>query len=143
MKRFFPSLLAIFHIVLVFFLIVFVPLPWIAPPALQFAGLLIVILGFLFGFMALSSFRKTREVGKGSGLVTSGIYGITRNPVNLGFAFMLVGISLNAGSFWGIILLPLMVLLFNQFVILPEERALEKKFGKEYTNYHSKVRRWL
>ena len=31
----------------------------------------------------------------------------------------------------------------TQFQIKPEERALQEKFGDEYTSFKSRVRRWL
>lgn len=56
---------------------------------------------------------------------------------------MLVGMLLNAGSYWGIVLAPLMVILFNRLVIGPEEQALIRRFGNDYTSYAARVRRWL
>jgi protein-S-isoprenylcysteine O-methyltransferase Ste14 len=31
----------------------------------------------------------------------------------------------------------------NRFQIAPEERALEARFGAQYTAYRARVRRWL
>ena len=35
------------------------------------------------------------------------------------------------------------VLYINEFQIKPEEQALMKKFGREYTEYQLMVRRWI
>jgi protein-S-isoprenylcysteine O-methyltransferase Ste14 len=142
-----PPLLALSHVVLAFLLTWLIPLPLSVPPVLQTVGFLLVILGFLLGVAALIAFRRAsttlRPRGRVAHLVTSGIYGFTRNPVYLGFLFIMVGISLDSGSYWGIILAPIWVLLFNQLVIHPEEEYLASRFSEQFTLYKGKVRRWL
>ena len=56
---------------------------------------------------------------------------------------MLIGISLNAGSYWGLIMAPLMIILFNRLIIEREEETLSQKFGEEYTSYQARIGRWL
>ena len=141
-----PPVLALIHIALAFLLTWLVPLPLIVPLILQTAGFLLVVLGFLLGLAALIAFQRARTNNTNrseSRLVTSGIYRFTRNPVYLGFLFMLVGILLNADSYWGIVLAPILVILFNRLVIGPEEAIVLQKFGKEYSSYCARVRRWL
>jgi protein-S-isoprenylcysteine O-methyltransferase Ste14 len=142
-----PPLLALLHVVLAFLLTRLIPLPLSVPPILQTVGFLLVILGFLLGVAALIAFRRAGTTlqprGRVAQLVTSGIYSFTRNPVYLGFLLILIGISLDSGSYWGILLAPVLVILFNQFVIRPEEEYLASKFGEQFTSYKAKVRRWL
>ena len=78
-----------------------------------------------------------------SSIVTSGIYGFSRNPIYLGFLLMVIGIPLIGGIYWGMILAPIFILLCNRLVIEHEEAYLGKKFGTTYTDYQSRVRRWL
>jgi protein-S-isoprenylcysteine O-methyltransferase Ste14 len=105
------------------------------------------IIGFLLGLGALMAFRSARRIrdphGPLSRLVTSGVYRFTRNPVNLGFVLILVGILLNAGSYWGILLAAVLVILFSRLVVEREEGNLAQKFGDEYSHYKLKVRRWI
>lgn len=146
-KKIQPPLLALAHIALAFLLTWLIPLPLIVPPILQTFGFLLVILGFLLGVAALVAFRRAgtplQSRGRVAHLVTSGIYGFTRNPVYLGFLFIVIGISLDSGSYWGTLLAPLVVILFNRFVIRPEEEYLASKFGEQFAAYQAKVRRWL
>jgi protein-S-isoprenylcysteine O-methyltransferase Ste14 len=142
-----PPILVAIHVVLAFVLTWLIPLPLVVPPVLQTIGFLLVTLGFLLGIAALIAFRRARTMRKpddsGTPLITSGMYRFTRNPVNLGFLLMEIGIPLNAGSYWGILLAPIMVILFNRLVIEPEEEYLIHKFGDDYRRYRSKVKRWI
>ncbi len=78
-----------------------------------------------------------------SSLVNSGIYSISRNPMYLGFALMLTAWAVYLSSPWTLLVVPGFILYMNRFQILPEERALGKIFGSEFTRYQAKVRRWL
>lgn len=142
-----PPLLALLHVVFAVLLTWLIPLPLSVPPVLQTAGFLLVFLSFLLGVAALIAFRRAGTTlqprGRVVHLVTSGIYGFTRNPVYLGFLLIVIGISLDAGSYWGILLTPILFVLFNQFVIRPEEEHLAARFGEQFTSYKEKVRRWI
>ena len=133
-------LLAMIFIALAFVLGLLQPLPITLPPAARWVGFGLAALGFLLGLAALIAFRKTR--GK-SALVTSGVYRFSRNPIALGFVLMLIGLTLNVGSVWGLLLAPALMASFNLFVIQPEEKILASRFGKEYEAYKMRVRRWL
>ena len=138
-----PPLLALIFIALAFVLGLLLPLPFPVAPLLRTAGFVLAIIGFLLGLAALMAFRAARKNSGGPRLITSGVYRFSRNPVALGFVFMLAGLPLNAGSYWGLGLTPAMMVAFNWFVIEPEERSLARRFGKEFENYKSLVRRWL
>src|SRR5215467_11123188 len=78
-----------------------------------------------------------------SAMVTSGIYHYSRNPMYVGLLFALVGWALWLSHLIAFALLPFFVLYINRFQIEPEERALAAKFGEEFRQYRSSVRRWL
>ena len=142
-----PPVVALMFIVIAYFLGRFVPLPFSAPPILRYIGLAMTFVGFLLGIGAFIEFRKAHTTldphGSTKQLVTSGIYRFTRNPIYLGFLLMVIGLPLNSGLYWGIVLAPFYVFLMNRLIIRHEETYLEKKFGKAYTGYMSGVRRWL
>jgi protein-S-isoprenylcysteine O-methyltransferase Ste14 len=142
-----PPLLLVIHVVLAFGLAWFIPLPLTVPPFLEAAGFGLAILGFLLGAGALIAFRRARQKPNSrdldSGLVTSGIYGYSRNPVYLGFVLLLIGLLLDSGTYWGMLLAPMLVILLNQLVIQPEEEYLARKFGEQFDRYRAKVRRWI
>ncbi|WP_276755001.1 methyltransferase family protein [Pseudoalteromonas marina] len=78
-----------------------------------------------------------------SKLVTSGIYRISRNPMYLGFAFILAGWGVWLSSVWAMLGVIGFIGYLTLFQIMPEERALTKLFGDEFTIYKARVRRWL
>jgi protein-S-isoprenylcysteine O-methyltransferase Ste14 len=141
-----PPLVAVLFIVLAYFLGRFVPLP-IAPPILQYVGLAMTFAGFLLGIGAFMEFRKAHTTldphGSAKHLVTSGIYRFTRNPIYLGFLLMVMGLPLNSGLYWGILMAPFYMLTMSSLVIKREEAYLERKFKNQYMSYMSRVRRWL
>jgi protein-S-isoprenylcysteine O-methyltransferase Ste14 len=76
-------------------------------------------------------------------LVTSGIFGLSRNPIYLGDALVLLGVVLIAGSLPALLLVPAFMLVIRQRFILPEEARLSRRFGAEFDTYARRVRRWL
>jgi protein-S-isoprenylcysteine O-methyltransferase Ste14 len=142
-----PPIVALVFIVIAYFLGRFVPLPFAVPLMLRYVGLVMTFVGFLLGIGALNEFRKARTTldphGSVKKLVTSGIYRFTRNPIYLGFLLMVIGVPLNFGLYWGIVMAPFYIILMNRLIIEREEAYLEKKFKDTYTNYKSQVRRWL
>lgn len=78
-----------------------------------------------------------------SAIITTGIYGYSRNPIYVAFAVSTIGIGLMANSLWVMMsFLPASMAVYI-VAIKKEEVYLEQKFGEEYLNYKNKVRRWL
>ena len=138
-----PPLLAMIFIALAFVLGLLQPIPVTLPPAARWVGFGLAALGFLLGLAAWMAFRQARKKSAKSALVTSGVYRWSRNPIALGFVLMLIGLTLNVGSVWGLLLSPALIVSFNLLVIQPEEKILTSRFGKEYEAYKTRVRRWL
>lgn len=76
-------------------------------------------------------------------IVTTGPYRITRNPAYLGMALIFIGIALLADAPWVLAALPVTLAVIDRGVIAREERYLQRKFGREYLDYKSTVRRWI
>src|SRR5215216_1629126 len=146
-KHVHPPVIALIYIAIAYLLGWFVRIPYNVPNILRNIGFALVIIGFLAGAAAFNEFRKARTTldphGSVRQLVTSGIYRFTRNPIYLGFLLMVIGLPLNSGLYWGVVMAPFYIVTMNRLVIEREEAYLEKKFGKTYTSYASNVRRWL
>src|SRR5688572_33143385 len=78
-----------------------------------------------------------------SAIVTGGIYRMSRNPMYLGFLLVLAGWVVWLSSAGAALFLPAFVAYLTRYQIKPEERALLAKFGSLYTEYMSRVRRWV
>jgi protein-S-isoprenylcysteine O-methyltransferase Ste14 len=130
---------------------------WLAPralPTFAFAPLRVVAVGMgiagavMTGWAMLSFWRarttaNPMKPSSTSFLVTSGIYRFTRNPMYLGMLLLLVGWALYLANVLALLFLPAFILYMNRFQIEPEERALTARFGQEYLEYASRVRRWV
>jgi len=140
-------ILTIIHLTMAILLGRLMPLPIPMPVFVQWLGLGVTAIGFILGVLALIEFRRTRAQADPkkpiTSFVTSGIYRYTRNPIYLGFVFILIGFSLNMGTYWGVILAWPLITFLNNLVIKNEENYLEKRFKKQYADYQSRVRRWL
>jgi protein-S-isoprenylcysteine O-methyltransferase Ste14 len=125
-------------------------------PAFPFdSRLRFAIAGAFAGFavavsaMGMLAFRHARTtinpvtIENASSIVTSGIYSRTRNPMYVGLTSLLLGWAVFLAAPWVILGPALFVLFTNRFQIVPEERVLTSKFGRQYTDYQARVRRWL
>lgn len=142
-----PPVLALMFIVIAYFLGRFAPLPFPALPILRYIGLALTFVGFMLGIGAFMEFRRARTTldphGSARQLVTSGVYRFTRNPIYLGFLLMVIGLPMNSGLYWGIVMAPFYMITMTRLVIEREEAYLERKFKAQYTSYTSHVRRWV
>jgi protein-S-isoprenylcysteine O-methyltransferase Ste14 len=106
------------------------------------AGLVISLAGIVVFRQAKTTVNPIKPETT-STMVTSGVYRLSRNPMYLGFFFVLIGWAAVLSHILAFALLPLFVVYMNRFQILPEERALSAKFGQDFTKYRHSVRRWL
>ena len=123
------------------------PTTRVIPSPYYFLGSVFIIFGIVFNYWADAQFKKKQTTIQPhempNVLVTSGIFRISRNPIYLGMASILLGIAI----FWGtliVFIFPLTFIIYIERFIIPiEEKNLEQKFGKKYLRYKQKVRRWI
>ncbi len=125
------------------------PLVRFTVPSPLLVGLLVASLGGVISAAGAREFRKARTTvnplhpERASSVVTDGIYRYTRNPMYVGIAFVLIGCFLAFGALSAAAGLPAFVWYITRFQIEPEERVLREKFGRAYTDYQQRVRRWV
>jgi protein-S-isoprenylcysteine O-methyltransferase Ste14 len=116
-------------------------------PAACILGVGFILISVIGGAMAMRQFVKTRNtlvtIKPAHSLQTTGIYSVTRNPMYLSLLLLYTGLALLLGSWWTLLLLPVLIGLMARFVIRREEQYLERAFGDEYTSYKRRVRRWI
>lgn len=110
-------------------------------------GLIIILIGLFFNLPALRQFFKTKNtlvtIKPANSLQTAGIYSVSRNPMYISLLLFYTGLSFIIGNLWHLILLPVLFLIVQEYIIKREEKYLERRFGQQYYDYKTKVRRWL
>jgi protein-S-isoprenylcysteine O-methyltransferase Ste14 len=72
--------------------------------------------------------------------VTDGLYKYIRNPMHLGWALVLIGLSFTLSSLAILVFfLPVFIAAHILYLKLIEEKELEKKFGQSYLDYKKRV----
>ena len=94
---------------------------------------------------ALFQARSTTKNPKGdaTAFVVEMPFTFTRNPMYLGLSLVLFGFAVFFGSI-AMLLAPIaFVVIIDRMVIPLEEQNMERLFGPQYSDYKTRVRRWL
>ena len=114
---------------------------------LQIIGGAFIIIGFTLLIRTRRQFNANQQPtdpGRPtSKIMTSGPFSISRNPLYLGGIVIFFGMALLINFLWPLLTLIISTILCQIFLILPEEKYLEEKFGEEYLAYKATVRRWI
>jgi protein-S-isoprenylcysteine O-methyltransferase Ste14 len=111
------------------------------PPYVSLTGDALVALGFLFIFFVLKENpygASTIQVAEGQRVISTGPYALVRHPMYAGALFLIAGMPLALGSWWGLLLIVLVIptLVWR---LLDEEKFLKKNLAG-YTEYAQRVR---
>ncbi|MBP2413513.1 protein-S-isoprenylcysteine O-methyltransferase Ste14 [Arthrobacter stackebrandtii] len=114
-----------------------------AGAALLAAGSGALLMGTLAAFRGEGTTVDPTAPQQSSTLVTAGANRFTRNPMYLGMAGLLAAHAAWRGSWQAWLPVAAFVATMDRFQIPREERALQERFGRSYTDYCSAVPRWL
>jgi protein-S-isoprenylcysteine O-methyltransferase Ste14 len=113
---------------------------------LQVAGILLIVTALILFFITLYHFNDSLRFGMDDrnqgNLITSGIFLFSRNPFFLSIVLYFIGLAMLHSSLF-FIAMAFLAILNIHFFILKEEKFLRKYYGKAYTRYTRKVRRYL
>jgi len=106
-----------------------------------------LILGLVLVIWARVQFRQSDSeimtFDTPRNLVTTGVFRLSRNPMYLGFALILLAGALYV-NFWCAFVVPAVFLAVCQWWYIPaEERNMRAEFGPAYDAYAARVRRWI
>src|SRR3984885_8180747 len=134
-------------------------LPWavtrwrFAPPlfgvfSCRIIGALLIAAGLpilldSFARFAIQGLGTPAPIAPPQRLVVTGLYRWVRNPMYVAVSLLIFGQGLLFGSARLLQYGLLVWLVFFAFVVLYEEPALSRKFGKEYEEYCVQVPRWI
>jgi protein-S-isoprenylcysteine O-methyltransferase Ste14/catechol 2,3-dioxygenase-like lactoylglutathione lyase family enzyme len=109
----------------------------------------IALVGVLLMLLASVQFRRARTTvdplhpAAASRLVTGGLFRLSRNPIYLGMAVVLLGWAVFLSNPLTLLGIWLFALFLGRFQIRPEERALQAQFGEAFDDYAARTRRWI
>jgi protein-S-isoprenylcysteine O-methyltransferase Ste14 len=145
-----PPLIYIAAIAISIVLGLFYPLPWIGDllgDLLFAAGFVVLFAVAALWFTAIRTMIRAKTTMNPNGvpehLVTSGPFGVTRNPMYLANTLLLIGVAFVSGIVWFLPLALLAAFATQKVAIEKEEKVLFAKFGKKYRDYAKRVRRWI
>ncbi len=110
--------------------------------ALVALGLSLDVIALTFFFKRKTSINPISLAGTAT-LVTDGPYRYSRNPMYLGMLCYLLALMYWLGNPIAAIAPLGFVMLMNRTQIAREEAMLRATFGQEYSQYCSRVRRWV
>ena len=103
-------------------------------------GIVTLILAYGAIARARTTINPRRHTSR---VVSSRIYRFSRNPIYLGWFFLMLGGGLANLSLFQVLIAVLMIVLLHWAVVLNEEKYLADTFGDTYVRYKDSVRRWL
>ncbi len=125
--------------------------PGAPPPSAARALVAGAVAGTSVGLAAASA-RQFRRQGttvdpfdpsRAAVLVTTGVNAVSRNPMYVGMAGLLVANGVRRGAWAGLLPVAAFVLVIDRLQIAAEEPALRANFGADYEAYRASVPRWL
>ncbi len=144
-----PVAISVIFAVIMWLVSTFIPSLALAIPWRYTFTFLFVGIGIMFVITGVITFRKAKTTinpmkpESTSVLVTSSVYGLSRNPMYVGLLFVLAGWAIFLANFCSFFFLPAFILYMNRFQIVPEEKTLLIQFENDYATYMRSVRRWL
>jgi protein-S-isoprenylcysteine O-methyltransferase Ste14 len=120
------------------------------PPASRAAAAIAVAAASVT--LAASAERQFRRQGTTLGpfdpalasvLVTTGANAVSRNPMYVGLAGLLVANAIRLGAWKALLPVAAFTVVIDQFQIRAEESALHANFGADFEAYRATVPRWL
>jgi protein-S-isoprenylcysteine O-methyltransferase Ste14 len=118
------------------------PLPLALGLALAWASAAIAIAAFLAFWRARTTIDPFRP-SRATTLVTRGVYRASRNPMYLSGLLLLLAYAARLESLVALAGPAFYAAWMTRFQILPEEAALEQRFGAAWRAYRARTRRWL
>ncbi len=109
------------------------------PDEWELAGILIGFVGlglraFTVGHAPRGTSYRSEEP-EATVLSTDGIYSVVRHPLYLGNFILWIGVALGAGSGAAVVIVALVFWIYNERVMLAEERFLHGRFGSSFEEW--------
>ena len=147
LQKVLPPIWFLLSIMLMIGLHFWLPIKQLFFPPLTYLGTVAIAIGIIIVLFCDNLFRQKNTTIKpfqeSSYLVRESIFNYSRNPIYLGMITVLTGLWILLGSLTPLFIIPIFTWLIQEVFIKQEERMLEDKFGEEYREYKTSVRRWI
>ena len=142
-----PPVWFLLSIILMIGLHLLLPVQQLFFPPITYLGILAIATGIATVLFCAYLFRQKETtimpLRESSCLIREGIFNYSRNPIYLGMIIFLIGVWIYLGSLTPVFIIPLFSWLIQKVFIKEEERMLKDRFGEDYREYKSSVRRWI
>jgi protein-S-isoprenylcysteine O-methyltransferase Ste14 len=146
-KKIMPTTYLLIAILLCLGLHFLVPLLYFIPSPWNLVGIIPIIFGIWINLSADQAFKKAYTTVKPfeetNTLIQRGVFRLSRNPMYLGFEFILIGLALLLRSLSPYLVVLLFPIVIDRSFIQVEERMLDTKFEEDWRQYKAKVRKWI
>lgn len=123
------------------------PLPFPEGGGLKLVGAAMAATAILIDVLAFAAFHRHRTTilpHRGAdNLITTGIYGWSRNPIYLGNLLLVAGLGLCFGIWALVIAAPVALFLTRKLAVDREEQHLAHRFGTAWQDYAKTTHRWF
>lgn len=125
------------------------PHPGTASTGSRVLGGVLAAAGLATSVVAARSFQQVGTTldparpEESSVLVTTGLHGISRNPMYLGLVGILFGHAVWRRSPWALLPAAAVWAWLDRVQVPAEERAMQDRYGADYRAYLNRVPRWL
>jgi protein-S-isoprenylcysteine O-methyltransferase Ste14 len=147
MKKILPPTHFFIYLIISILLHYALPIAQIINSPVNWLGFLFFAIGSLLNIWADQMMKKQKTTvkpfEKPSVLIQTGPFKISRNPMYLGIALLLLGAGFILGSVTSFVGVILFVAAMEMVFIPKEEKILQEQFGEEYVAYKKKVKRWV
>ena len=123
------------------------PIKKVVYPPYTYAGFIMILFGAIMNLWTDRLFKENNTTVKPylepTSLITSGTFSLSRHPMYLGMASVLLGVAVNHGTIITFVF-PLLFVILMEILFIPfEEETLIRIYGVDYRDYQRKVRRWI
>ena len=123
------------------------PIKKVVYPPYTYAGFIMILFGAIMNLWTDRLFKENNTTVKPylepTSLITSGPFSLSRHPMYLGMASVLLGVAVNHGTIITFVF-PLLFAILMEILFIPfEEETLIRIYGVDYRDYQRKVRRWI
>ena len=123
------------------------PIRKVIYPPITYTGFILILFGAIMNLWTDKLFKEHKTTVKPhlepTTLITSGPFRISRHPMYLGMASVLLGVAVNHGTVVTFLFPAVFVALMEVLFIPFEEENLIRMFGEDYRDYQQMVRRWI